>query len=76
MTKNNPFGYFKTGLEIIRLAVMLYIRFPLSQRNLEDLLHERPFLTFAKQNTAGTGYRCKSRNSPVLVEQIWTVIRR
>ncbi|WP_170336957.1 IS6 family transposase, partial [Ruegeria arenilitoris] len=27
--------------EIIRLAVMLYIRFPLSLRNVEDLLHER-----------------------------------
>ena len=24
-----------------RLAVMLYVRFPLSLRNLEDLLHER-----------------------------------
>jgi len=27
--------------EIIRLAVMLYARFPLSLRNVEDLLHER-----------------------------------
>ena len=27
--------------EIIRLAVMLFIRFPLSLRNFEDLLHER-----------------------------------
>ena len=27
--------------EIIRLAVMLYVRFPLSLRNVEDLLHER-----------------------------------
>ena len=27
--------------EIIRLAVMMYIRFPLSLRNIEDLLHER-----------------------------------
>ena len=27
--------------EIIRLAVMMYIRFPLSLRNVEDLLHER-----------------------------------
>jgi len=27
--------------EIIRLAVMLYVRFPLSLRNAEDLLHER-----------------------------------
>ena len=37
----NPFKYFKTSPEIIRLAVMLYIRFPLSLRNVEDLLHER-----------------------------------
>ncbi len=41
MTKNNPFRYFKTSPEIIRLAVMLYVRFPLSLRNVEDLLHER-----------------------------------
>ena len=27
--------------EIIRLAVMMYIRFPLSLRNVYDLLHER-----------------------------------
>lgn len=41
MTKRSPFPYFKTSPEIIRLAVMLYIRFPLSLRNVEDLLHER-----------------------------------
>ncbi len=41
MTKRDPFKYFKTSSEIIRLAVMLYIRFPLSLRNVEDLLHER-----------------------------------
>ena len=41
MTKTSPFKYFKTSPEIIRLAVMLYIRFPLSLRNVEDLLHER-----------------------------------
>jgi putative transposase len=41
MTKPNPFKYFKTSPEIIRLAVMLYVRFPLSLRNVEDLLHER-----------------------------------
>ena len=40
MTKN-PFRYFKTSPEIIQLAVMLYVRFPLSLRNVEDLLHER-----------------------------------
>jgi putative transposase len=37
----NPFRYFKTSPEIIRLAVMMYIRSPLSLRNVEDLLHER-----------------------------------
>lgn len=41
MNKSNPFRYFKTSPEIIRLAVMLYVRFPLSLRNVEDLLHER-----------------------------------
>ena len=41
MTKPSPFRYFKTSAEVIRLAVMSYIQFPLSLRNIEDLLHER-----------------------------------
>ncbi len=41
MTKRSPFRYFKISPEIIRLAVMIYVRFPLSLRNVEDLLHER-----------------------------------
>jgi len=41
MTKRDPFKYFHSSPEIIRLAVMLYVRFPLSLRNVEDLLHER-----------------------------------
>lgn len=41
MTKPSPFRYFKTSPEIIRMAVMLYVRFPLSLRSVEDLLHER-----------------------------------
>ena len=41
MTKRSPFKYFKTSPEIIRPAVMLCVRFPLSLRNVEDLLHER-----------------------------------
>ena len=41
MGKLRPFRYFKTSPEIIRLAVMMYVRFPLSLRNVEDLLHER-----------------------------------
>ncbi len=37
----NPFRYFKTSPEIIRLAVMMYVRYAMSLRNVEDLLHER-----------------------------------
>ena len=41
MSNSISFRYFKTSPEIIQLAVMLYVRFPLSLRNVEDLLHER-----------------------------------
>jgi len=37
----NPFRYFKTSPEIIRLAVMKYVRYPLSLRQVGDILHER-----------------------------------
>jgi putative transposase len=37
----NPFRYFHSSPEVIRLVVMLYVRFPLSLRNVEDLLAER-----------------------------------
>ena len=40
MTRRNPFRYIKTSLEVIRLAVMLYVRFPLSLRNVVDLIYE------------------------------------
>ena len=41
MNKKNPFKYFKTSPEIIKLAVMYYIRYPLSLRQVEDILAER-----------------------------------
>lgn len=41
MIKSDPFKGFQSSPEIIRLAVMLYVRFPLSLRNVEDLLHQR-----------------------------------
>ena len=37
----SPFRYFNSSPEVIRLAVMLYVKYPLSLRNVEDLLHER-----------------------------------
>jgi putative transposase len=37
----NPFRYFKTSPDVIRLAVMMYVLYPLSSRQVEDLLNER-----------------------------------
>ncbi len=39
----NPFRYFNCSPEVIRLAVMLYLRYPLSLRQVEDLLFEREY---------------------------------
>ncbi|HQX26702.1 MAG TPA: IS6 family transposase [Alphaproteobacteria bacterium] len=41
MSKIDPFKYYKTSPEIIKLAVMYYVRYPLSLRQVEDILHER-----------------------------------
>lgn len=40
MTQRSPFSYFRMGPEIISLVVMLHVRFPLTLRNLEHMLHE------------------------------------
>jgi putative transposase len=37
----NPFRYFKNSPKIIQLGLLMHVRFPLSLRNAEDLLHER-----------------------------------
>src|SRR5690349_24045063 len=37
----SPFRYFNSSPEVIRLVVMMYVRFPLALRNVEDLLFER-----------------------------------
>lgn len=37
----SPFRNFNSSLEVILLLVVMYVRFPLSPRNVEDLLFER-----------------------------------
>ena len=37
---NHPFRYFNSSPEVIRLAVMMYIRYPLSLRQVEDIMFE------------------------------------
>jgi len=39
----SAFRYFKSSPEVIRIAVLMYVRFPLSLRNVEDLLFERGY---------------------------------
>ena len=57
MPNQVSFRYFKTSPEIIQLAVMLYVRFRLSLRNVEDLLHER--------GVVGKTYQPLKRNSKI-----------
>ena len=52
MTKLSPLRYLKTSHEIRRLAVMVYVRFPFSLWNLEDLLYERGIDIWHNLNTS------------------------
>src|SRR5208282_4996067 len=38
---SDPFRYFNSSPEVIRLVVMMYVKYPMSLRNVEDLLAER-----------------------------------
>ena len=38
---HDPFRWFDSSPEVIQLVVMLYVRYPLSLRNVEDPLFER-----------------------------------
>ena len=37
----SPFRRFNSSPEVIRLVVLMYVRFPFGLRNVEDLLFER-----------------------------------
>jgi hypothetical protein len=43
---DNPFRWFDSSPEVIQMVVMLYVRFPLSLRNVEDLAFERGVMEF------------------------------
>ena len=38
---SDPFRYFNSSPEVIRLVVMMYVKSPLSLRNVADLMAER-----------------------------------
>ena len=52
----SPFRYFNSSPAVIRLVVMMYVRFPLSLRNVEELLLERGIHSAARlRGSGGTG---------------------
>ena len=59
---NSPFKCFNSLSETLRLLVMMYVRFPLSLRNIEDLLFERED-------------QYLPRDGAVMVEQVWSIVR-
>jgi hypothetical protein len=60
-----PFRYFNSSPEVIRLTVMMYIRYPLSLRQVEDLLLKLVSIFATRQYVSGgTGSaRCSQRRS-------------
>jgi putative transposase len=50
---SNPFRYFNSSPEVIRLVVMMYVRYPLSLRNVEDLLAERGSTSATRPSGSG-----------------------
>ena len=58
----SPLRYFNSSPEVIRLVVLMYVRFPLNLRNVEDLLFERGIDI--------------SHETYALVEPIWPDVRR
>ena len=49
----SPFRYFNSSPEVIRSVVLMYVRFPLSLRNVEDLLFEREWTSATRQCASG-----------------------
>jgi hypothetical protein len=71
----DPFRYFDSSPEVIRLMVMMYVRYPLSLRNVEDLLFERGVdichETVRLHWTGFLQFRLKQRR-PRSFENFWT----
>ena len=62
---SNPFRYFDGSAEVVRLVVMMYVRYPVSLRNVEDLLAERGIdISHETSGFGGTGLaRCSPPRS-------------
>ena len=61
----NPFRYFNSSSEFIRLTVMMYVRYPLSLRQVEDLLSDQDQGIIGLSLAGGVGYGGKVDNGDV-----------
>src|SRR6202034_2227724 len=62
MTKPaNPFRYFNSSPQVIRKVVTMYVKFPLSLRNVEDLLAERGIKPHQPRSVPGETHRRTGR---------------
>jgi transposase-like protein len=68
MTNRSPFRYFKTSPDIIRLAVMMYIRFPLSLRNVEGV-------AYCLRNYGSHQVLVRSVAAPASINQLLGVVK-
>ena len=64
MTKTDPSKGVHSSPEILRLAVMMYVRFPLSLHNVEAVLHQRGIDISHETVRYGTGGIDLARCSP------------
>ncbi len=64
----SPFCYFNLSPEVIRLAVLMYVKYPLSLRNVEDLLAERGILSpcFSVATAPGSSFGLSKSKVPAL----------
>lgn len=65
MANRDPFKYFKTSPEIIRLAVKMYICFALPRRDVEELLHERSMF---RNGRDFTGLLCRPLRTMIAID--------
>jgi transposase-like protein len=62
----NPFQYLNSSPEVIRLTVMMYIRYPLSLRQVEDLLFERGLDGIVRANSVTLPKRQNRISRPLI----------
>ena len=60
----NPFRYFDSSPEVIRTVVIMYVKFPLSLRNVEDLLGGCCQVNRARSRSALPSLKSSNRGRP------------